>query len=71
MPRLDHTVPVEKRLSAPERALVQLMRELVNTVRTQVGLEPLSEHALAEQFRYLLRQEEAAARALAHPGGGT
>jgi hypothetical protein len=71
MPRLDHTVPVGKRLSTNERALLRLMQALVNAVRDHAGLELLTEQAVSQQLRQLLREEDAVARAPAQPGGDT
>jgi hypothetical protein len=61
MPRLDHRVASQQRLTPRERALVLLMRELVNDVRTQAGLGPVSEaemeHRLWEMVRNTLNKD--------------
>lgn len=57
MPRLDHTVPVGKRFSANERAILLLMQELVNEVRVHVGMVPLTAQAIEQRLRQILRDE--------------
>lgn len=63
MPRLDHRVANHQRLTPRERALVLLMRELVNEVRLEAGMVPLTraemEHRLWEMVRNTLNEDRA------------
>jgi hypothetical protein len=70
MPRLDHTVPVNKRFSSNERAILLLMQDLINEVRVEVGMAPLSEQTIEQQLRQILRDEATRARAQVPPAGG-
>ena len=63
MPRLDHRVPVEQRLSATEWALLRLVQDLINAVRLDVGMAPLTEQATLQQLGQLLRPTAAQGRA--------
>jgi hypothetical protein len=55
MPRLDRRVVLHQRLTSSERALVLLMRDLVNDVRTQAAMPPLSRTEIEERLVQLLR----------------
>jgi hypothetical protein len=61
MPRLEHTVAVQHRLTPTERALVRLVRELVNDVRLEAGLVPLTtpeiDHRLWDIVRHTIRED--------------
>jgi hypothetical protein len=61
MPRLDHRVATQQRLTPRERALVLLMRDLVNDVRVQAGLVPLTtaemDHRLWDIVRATLKED--------------
>jgi hypothetical protein len=63
MPRLDHRLANHQRLTPRERALVLLMRDLVNDVRTQAGMAPLTraemDERLWEMLRSTLREDRA------------
>jgi hypothetical protein len=55
MPRLTHTVAMRHRLTPTERALVLLVRELVNEVRLEAGLAPLTMPETEQRLWDILR----------------
>jgi hypothetical protein len=55
MPRLDHRVALRQRLTSSERALVLLLRDLVNDVRTQAAMPPLSRAEIEARLVQILR----------------
>jgi hypothetical protein len=61
MPRLEHTVTAQHRLTPTERALVRLVRELVNDVRLAGGMAPLTmpelDHRLWDIIRHTIRED--------------
>jgi hypothetical protein len=61
MPRLEHTVALRHRLTPIEHALVRLVRELVNDVRLESGMVPLTtpeiEHRLWDIVRHTMRED--------------
>jgi type II secretory pathway predicted ATPase ExeA len=57
MPHLNLTVPVRARVSRETRALLQLLEALLNEVRAQVHLPPLTSEQIEAYLRQSLRQD--------------
>lgn len=59
MPRMDYRLKLEEHLAPQERRLVRIMLLMLNDVRTQLGLQGLTEDDIARLWREQLQQDAA------------
>lgn len=57
MPDLAYHATLENRLTLHERSMLLAMLTLVNEIRTQAGLPPLTREDLTQRFAQALRDE--------------
>jgi hypothetical protein len=56
MPRMDIKGPARP-LTRSERTLTLLVQDLVNEVRVEVGMPPLTDHQVEQRLRELVRDD--------------
>lgn len=58
MPRLDHRLRLQDRLSVNERLLLTVFLRLVNQLRERLQLDPITDGEVAQLLRQLVREQD-------------